>query len=169
MAVVVFLRGMNLGKRRLSNDELAAAFTRLGYADPTPYQASGNVILPSIDSLDSETLSAGLEHELGYDVPVFARSGSAVQTLAADSPFSGARGKDGGKPQIVFLHEAPSARLEDIFGPDDQFELIGTEIHWLPPAGLADTGKLHAALDAATGGTTVRTLGTLERIAKKLS
>ena len=168
MAVVVFLRGMNLGKRRLTNDELAAAFKRLGHADATPFQASGNVILPSADEVDGEGLSAALEYELGYDVPVFARPGSVVQTLAADSPFSGALGKDGGKPQIVFLHDETEAALDQIFGADDQFEVIGTEIHWLPPAGLADTGKLHAALDATVGGTTVRTLGTLERIAKKL-
>ncbi len=169
MAVVVFLRGMNLGRRRLTNDELAAAFKRLGYAEPTPYQASGNVILPHNDAVDSEELSAGLEHELGYDVPVFARSGDEVRALASESPYAGVRGDDGGKPQIVFLHEPPTASLETVFGSDDQFEVVGNEIHWLPPGGLADTGPLLNMLDAATGGTTVRTLGTLERIAKKLA
>lgn len=42
---VAFLRGMNLGGRRLTNDELRAAVTACGCDDVETYQASGNVVL----------------------------------------------------------------------------------------------------------------------------
>ena len=158
---------MNLGNRRITNDELAHAFQRLGYTNPTPYQASGNVILPDAISVDNDHLRSGLEDELGYDVPVFVRSGDHVRELVG-SPFAGQRGDAGGKPQVVFLGEETSAVLEEVFGPGDRFTLVGTEIHWLPCGGLAETGDLHKRLDLSVGPNTVRTLGTIERIAKKL-
>ncbi|MFW2383712.1 MAG: DUF1697 domain-containing protein [Acidimicrobiales bacterium] len=167
MAVVVFLRGMNLGSRRITNSDLVTTFQRLGYPNPTPYQASGNVILPDSTQIDAGELEAGLAAELGYEVPVFVRSADQVREIAA-SPFAGQRGADGGKPQIVFLRRPSSAALAGVFGLDDRHEVIGIEIHWLPPGGLAETGDLHKRLDLAVGPTTVRTLGTIERIVKKL-
>ncbi len=52
MTVVVFLRGMNLGKRRLTNEQLIAVFERSGFADASAYQASGNIMLPRVDEID---------------------------------------------------------------------------------------------------------------------
>ena len=39
-----FLRGMNLGGRRITNRDLAAAVTGLGFEDVETFRASGNVI-----------------------------------------------------------------------------------------------------------------------------
>ncbi len=167
VAAVVFLRGMNLGNRRVTNDELAAAFERLGFSDPSPYQASGNVILATATVVDPDHLSKRLEVELGYVVPVFVRSALQLRAIV-DSPFAGQTGVDGGKPQIIFIGPGNEKPLDRVFRPTDRFELIGTEIHWLPPGGLAETGDLHKRLDASVGANTVRTLGTIERIVKKL-
>jgi uncharacterized protein (DUF1697 family) len=164
---VVFLRGMNLGNRRITNPELAAAFERLGYASPTPYQTSGNVILPDTAHVDEGEIAAGLRSELGYEVPVFARSDAQLRDLV-NSPFAGRRGDEGGKPQIIFLQDPAPSGLAGVFAAVHRYELIGTEIHWLPPGGLAETGDLHKRLDLAVGPNTVRTLGTIERIVKKL-
>ena len=41
---VAFLRGMNLGSRRIKNDELRAEFEQLGFEDVATFRASGNVI-----------------------------------------------------------------------------------------------------------------------------
>ena len=167
MGFVVFLRGMNLGNRRITNSDLAAAFERLGHINPTPYQASGNVILPDAIQVDRNDISSGLADQLGYDVPVFIRSNEQLRELV-NSPIAGRRGESGGKPQIVFLDAETTADLRPVFGPDDRYEIIGTEIHWLPPGGLAETSDLLKRLDAAVGPNTVRTLGTVERIVKKL-
>ncbi len=147
MSSVVFLRGMNLGNRRITNEELTATFERLGYRNPTPYQASGNVILPHESAVDPDHLSTQLARELGYDVPVFVRSASQLGAIV-ESPFAGQAGEDGGKPQIIFLRSAAAPTIGTVFGPADRFELIGTEIHWLPPGGLAETGDLHKRLDS---------------------
>ncbi len=168
MAVVVFLRGMNLGSRRITNDDLAAAFGRLGFTDPTPYQASGNVILPDVDVVDAADLSAGLTSELGYEVPVFVRTEAELEKIAA-SPLNGESGAEGGKAQIVFLQHAPESDLNGVFRPTDRFEPIGNEIHWLPAGGMADSGDVQKGLDTVFGPTTVRTLGTVQRLMKKLA
>ena len=41
---VAFLRGMNLGGRRIKNEQLRAEFEALGYADVGTFRASGNVL-----------------------------------------------------------------------------------------------------------------------------
>ena len=42
---VAFLRGMNLGKRRIKNEELRREFEALGFEDVATFRASGNVDL----------------------------------------------------------------------------------------------------------------------------
>lgn len=167
--VVVFLRGMNLGKRRLANDALVAVFEGAGFTSVSAYQASGNVILGDDDTADEATISRLLADQLGYDVPVFVRTAAALTAIASASPISGKTGADGGKPQIVFLHDPPDTDPSDLLGPDHEVHAIGTELHWLPPGGLADLGSVLKAMDTAFGGTTVRTLGTIERLVKRLT
>jgi hypothetical protein len=41
---VAFLRGMNLGGRRISNDDLRSRFEALGCEDVATFRASGNVV-----------------------------------------------------------------------------------------------------------------------------
>ena len=41
---VAFLRGMNLGGRRIKNEELRAEFEALGFEEVATFRASGNVI-----------------------------------------------------------------------------------------------------------------------------
>ena len=69
---VAFLRGMNLGGRRITNDDLRAEFEALGFADVACFRASGNVVFSAKDGeakLTSE-IEAGLGEALGYEVPV---------------------------------------------------------------------------------------------------
>ena len=44
---VAFLRGMNLGNRRIKNHELRAEFERLGFEEVATFRASGNVVFGS--------------------------------------------------------------------------------------------------------------------------
>ena len=46
---VAFLRGMNLGRRRITNDALRAEFEALGFGGVATFLASGNVIFESPD------------------------------------------------------------------------------------------------------------------------
>jgi uncharacterized protein (DUF1697 family) len=171
-----FLRGMNLGRRRISNADLRAHVEALGFVDVATFRASGNVILtaPDDDALDAvaRRLEGGLSEALAYDVPVFARGGEQVRAIAALQPF----GEDDlaaskGKPQVMLLERAPKAaarRAALALMPDgDRFVFEADELHWLPATGLSDTELDFKALAQAIGHATVRTKGTIELIASK--
>jgi uncharacterized protein (DUF1697 family) len=172
-----FLRGMNLGRRRITNDQLRAHVEQLGFADVATFRASGNVILGAPDGEPiadvARRLEDGLAQALAYDVPVFARGERQMRELAALEPFEAdALAASKGKPQVVLLGEEPSAaarRAALALAPDgDRFAFAGTELHWLPSAGLADTELDLGRLAQALGGPiTVRTKGTIDLIAAK--
>jgi uncharacterized protein (DUF1697 family) len=171
-----FLRGMNLGRRRIANDDLRAHVEALGFADVATFRASGNVILSAPDSASiadvAERLEAGLGAALAYDVPVFARSAEQMRAMAASMPFEAdALAASKGKLQVVLLTAAPSAaarRRALALAPDgDRFAFDGTELYWLPSGGLADTQLDLKALAKVLGPATVRTKGTIELIAAK--
>lgn len=168
---VAFLRGMNLGGRRLTNDELRAAVAACGCEDVETYQASGNVILRDGRPHDelAAALENGLEAELGYPVPTFLRSAEEVRALADSVPFSDDDlAASDGKRQVILLHAPPSddalEEIASIVPSDDRLVPEGRELHWLPAAGLSDSAMDLRRLDELTGGTTTRTHGTIERL-----
>lgn len=171
---VAFLRGMNLGGRRLTNDELRAAVAACGCQDVETYQASGNVVLRDARPHDelAAALEDGLEAELAYPVPTFLRSAGEVRALADSAPFSQDElAASDGKRQVILLHTVPSDdALEELTAivPDgDRLVPAGRELHWLPAAGLSDSAMDLRRLDELTGGTTTRTHGTIERLTAK--
>ena len=159
---------MNLGNRRISNDELVSVFAAAGYEEVSAYQASGNVILGGATTADESAVSAMLATALGYDVEVFVRTSARLGAIASTSPIKGRSGSAGGKPQIVFLSTEGDVDLGAVFPEDHEVHHLGAELHWLPPTGLNELGQIHKAMDRVFGPTTVRTLGTIERIAKRL-
>ncbi len=171
-----FLRGMNLGRRRIANADLARHVAALGFEDVATFRASGNVIFgaPREEPLPqlARRLEAGLTAALGYDVPVFARDAERMLAIAAHAPFPpGELAASKGKPQVVLLDEAPSAAARRaalaLAPPGDRFAFDGAELHWLPRAGLADTELDLAALAKLLGPATVRTKGTIDLIAAR--
>ncbi|MGN6189644.1 MAG: DUF1697 domain-containing protein [Conexibacter sp.] len=176
LRVAAFLRGMNLGRRRISNADLRARVEALGFAEVATFRASGNVILtaPDDDALDAvaRRLEAGLRDALAYDVPVFARAAEHVRAIAALEPFTPEElAASKGKPQVMLLGCRPSAAARKAAlarAPDgDRFVFDRDELHWLPATGLSDTTLDFAALAKAIGHATVRTKGTIELIAAK--
>lgn len=170
----VFLRGMNLGGRRLTNDELCTAVVACGYEDVQAYQASGNLVIRADASESSlvTTLEDGLEVELGYPVPTFVRSAADLRRLAGSEPFDdNALAAGTGKRQVILLHDRPEKKVlaeVDALVPDGEVVVPDErELHWLPAAGLSDSPMDLRRLDAVTGGTTIRTHGTLQRMAAK--
>lgn len=176
LRVAAFLRGMNLGRRRISNADLRAHVEALGFVDVATFRASGNVILtaPEHDTLGAvaQRLEAGLREALAYDVPVFARSAEQVRAMAALQPFGDDElAASKGKPQVMLLERRPSAaarRAALALAPDgDRFVFDAAELHWLPMVGLSETTLDMKALAKAIGHATVRTKGTIELIAER--
>lgn len=172
---VAFLRGMNLGKRRIKNEELRAEFERLGFAGVASFRASGNLVFESPKKSEAaltKTIEAGLADGLGYEVPVFLRSGAEVAAIAAREPFDVERvAASKGKLQVSLLLEKPNAAAKGkvlaLAGEEDLLAIEGRELYWLPSGGILDSELDQKAIAAALGTSTTRTMGTIEQIAAK--
>jgi uncharacterized protein (DUF1697 family) len=172
---VAFLRGMNLGKRRIKNEELRAEFEQLGFAGVATFRASGNVIFESDEKSEAaltETIEAGLADSLGYDVPVFLRSGAEVAAIAAQEPFGADQvAASKGKLQVSLLLSKPKAAAKQevlaLASDEDLLAIEGRELYWLPSGGILDSALDQKAIAAALGISTTRTMGTIEQIAAK--
>jgi uncharacterized protein (DUF1697 family) len=172
---VAFLRGMNLGKRRIKNDELRAEFETLGFADVATFRASGNVIFGADSKSEgalTKTIEAGLGEALGYEVPVFLRSCAEVAAIAAAEPFDPKLvTASKGKLQVSLLLKKPSAaarkKVLALASDEDALALSGREFYWLPSGGLLESDLDLKAIEAALGSDTRRTMGTIEQIASK--
>ncbi len=172
---VALLRGINLGRRRLSNEELSAACRRIGLTDATPYQASGNVLFtsPEDEAALVTLLEEGLERELGYPVATFVRSADELRAVAAARPFDvEEEAASRGKPQVCFLRAAPPRdaveAVATLATEEDRLAVVGREVHWLPSGGVSETQLAWAAVERVVGEGTTRTRGTVERLARKL-
>lgn len=173
---VAFLRGMNVGNRRLKNPELKAEFERLGFEEVATFRASGNVVFEAGGRAGEEALTkkieAGLADGLGYEVPVFLRSAAEVAAIAARQPFPAkAVATSKGKLQVSLLAKKPSAKARDsvlaLASDEDKLAFEGRELYWLPSGGILESELDLKAVDKALGKDTRRTMGTIEQIAAK--
>jgi len=174
---VAFLRGMNLGKRRIKNEELRAHFEAMGLEEVATFRASGNVIFATpkreAEGKLATRVEAELDERLGYDVPVFLRSEKEIAAIAAQKPFSAARlKKSKGKRQVSLLKKKPSAAAKKkvlaLATDADLLAIEGRELYWLPSGGLLESDLDLKAIEKLLGADTRRTMGTIEQIAAKL-
>src|SRR5918911_5295895 len=115
MRYVAFLRAINIGGRRVKNDELRAAVEAIGFDHVKLFRASGNVVFDGggdAHAQVTERLERGLEEALGYEVVAFVRDADEVRAIAAAEPFApDVVAASGGKLQIDFLAEPPEASV----------------------------------------------------------
>ena len=171
-----FLRGMNLGNRRIANDELRGHVSALGFEDVATFRASGNVIFEAGEDTGADQIAERLEHglaeALGYEVPVFLRGAAEIETIAAHRPFEPSQLEASkGKLQVALLLEKPGAtarrRALSLATDEDRLALSGRELYWLPSGGISESDLDLAALGALLGPTTIRTKGTVEQLVAK--
>jgi uncharacterized protein (DUF1697 family) len=172
---VAFLRGMNLGGRRIKNEELRRHFEEMGLEEVATFRASGNVIFATPKREAGEKLAQRIEAELGerlgYEVPVFLRDVEEVAAIAAREPFDPeAVARSKGKLQVSFLGKKPSATAKKkalaLATAEDLLAIEGRELYWLPSGGISESDLDLKAIDAALGPGTIRTMGTIEQIAR---
>jgi len=136
---VAFLRGINLGKRRVKMDDLRALFVAQKFADVSTFIASGNVLFSSrsADARKLETqIEAALQAGLGYAVDTFVRTRDEVAAIAAYRAFADA---DMDHPDhtayVGFLREAlPAAQAKGLVAcatAVDALHVEGREYYWL--------------------------------------
>jgi uncharacterized protein (DUF1697 family) len=173
---VAFLRGMNLGGRRIKNEDLRRHFEEMGFEEVATFRASGNVVFAApkreAEGKLAQRVEAELGERLGYEVPVFLRSVEEVAAIAAQEPFdTEAVKKSKGKLQVSFLVKKPSAAARKkalaLATDEDLLAIEGRELYWLPSGGISESDLDLKALDSALGAGTLRTMGTIEQIAAK--
>jgi uncharacterized protein (DUF1697 family) len=174
---VAFLRGMNLGGRRIKNDELKREFEQLGLGDVSCFRASGNVIFASKEKGEEklkQRIEAGLAESLGYKVPVFLRNAVELEAVSAQEPFAPALlSASKGKLQVAFLPSAPKAKARKqalaLASDKDRLVIEGRELYWLPSGGISESELDLKTIESAVGPWTMRTKGTVDQIAAKLA
>jgi uncharacterized protein (DUF1697 family) len=90
MRYVAFLRGINLGKRRVKNTDLSTAFEAMGFEHVTVLIASGNVIFEANERDEAklaQQIEDGLERALGFTVDTILRSADEIRAMLDLDPF----------------------------------------------------------------------------------
>lgn len=93
---VAFLRGINLGKRKATKEQLADIFVGLGFLNVKTLIASGNVVFNAGEAgnTDDEAamikqIEAALRDGLGFSVDTMLRTQAAVEAMLDADPFAG--------------------------------------------------------------------------------
>ena len=141
---VAFLRGINLGKRRLEMSRLRDVFDALGFDDVDTFIASGNVLF-STRERNTRTLeariAAHLAQKLGYDVDTFVRTLEHVEAIARSTPFPEA--SESCTVTVAFMHDELDARaaalLAGIETETDAFIVKSTEYFWMCTTRTSDS------------------------------
>jgi uncharacterized protein (DUF1697 family) len=172
---VAFLRGINVGRRRVSMGTLRELFEQLELQAVETFIASGNVLFSarttSIASLESR-IASHLEAALGYPVDTFVRTAEEVIQIGADRPFAD-DGQPGNTIHVAFMHaRLPAAerrKLEALQTPFDQFRVCGREFYWLCRIRTSDSQvwKLPAAKAIELPSVTMRNLSAIRRLIAK--
>jgi uncharacterized protein (DUF1697 family) len=168
-----FLRGMNVGGHRLTNEELRAYFTAMGFGGVATFRASGNVVFAA-PAQPPRALAArieqGLAAALGYEVPTFIREAREVRAMAAMRPFADERLRAcGGKLQVALLSVPPSPSAREavlaLASESDGLAFGERELYWLPNGGILDSALDLKAIGKLLGAMTMRTKNTIEQLA----
>lgn len=172
---VAFLRAINVGRRRITNVELEKVAGGLGFSGAEAYQASGNLLITSAEpSAEVEDrLDAGMTEVLGYEVTTFVRSAAQLQHTSIVEAFDGQTSIPTGKAQIILVKTVPDAETAAAVGrlstADDRLAVEGLQIHWRPTSGISTSDLDLPEIGRLVGPMTVRTLGTVQRLADRLA
>jgi uncharacterized protein (DUF1697 family) len=136
---IAFLRGINLGNRRIKMGDLQARFEELKLADVATFIASGNVIFASQNGDGrklEQQIQRHLQASLGYAVDTFVRTRAEVAAVAAFQPFAPAVMSHpdhtihaGFLGQVLDVDTA--RKLEAIRTEVDEFRVEGRDYYWL--------------------------------------
>ena len=175
LKLAAFLRGMNLGNRRISNADLRAEFESLDFQSVATFRASGNVVFeaprePKAELI--ERIEAGLQEGLGYAVPTVLRTEAELGEVVGREPFEAAAiAASKGKLQVSLLASPPSAAARKavlaLATDDDRLAFGAAELFWLPSGNMSDSDLDLKAIDTQLGPATMRTMGTIDQLHAK--
>ncbi len=171
--LVAFLRGINLGKRRVKMADLRAHFETAGLENVATFIASGNVVFDAppggnLSGLERR-LEKHLEEGLGFFTNVIIRPLGQVDDVAR-LPLVSEAEADGFTVHVFFLGsnlaKGAEAGFQALETGDDLFRIHGREVLWLRRGRLSDSTIKTHHLEAAFGGVanSARKIDTLRRL-----
>jgi len=168
-----FLRGVNLGRnRRVSGAELGEVFEAMGFDDVATFRTSGNVVFDAGRKPGEARIERELQRALGYEVAIFLRTAAEVRAIAQQQPFApDAIEASTGTLQVALLRSKPAAgvrgRALERATDEDRLAFAERELYWLPSGGIRNSALGMKGIEQLVGQTTIRTKGTLEKLAAK--
>ena len=134
---VALLRGINLGKRRVTNARLAELFEIAGCEGVSTFQAAGNVLFDN--GPDVAVIRATLEDGLGYDVAVYVRTATEMARVASTPPFPDLDPQKPASLLVSFFDGKVPKAVEAASNDVDVLRADGRELYWLAGNGVAAT------------------------------
>ena len=116
MRYVAFLRGINVGGRKLIKmEELARIFTGAGLKNVRTYIASGNVIFESGSTNETalrKKIEKVLRQTLGYEVTVVLLTLGELESIVTRNPFKRRASGAGVVQYVVLLADEPKSKIQ---------------------------------------------------------
>jgi uncharacterized protein (DUF1697 family) len=168
---VALLRGINLGRaRQVDMPRLREVLAARGHEDVRTHLRSGNVVLTSGlgEAELAADLSAAIESEFGFPVPVVVRTGAELAAVVAGDPFA-TEATDPARYLVTFLAEPPAPAKVDALPKADRGNYLvrGRELYLWLPDGIQDTPLASWKWDALLGRSgTSRNWNTVRRLAE---
>jgi uncharacterized protein (DUF1697 family) len=169
---VGLLRGINVGRaRQVDMPRLRDLLTARGHGNVRTHLRSGNVVLdsPLTEPELADELSAAIEREFGFAVPVVVRTGEELAAVVRGDPFAGIA-TDPARYLVTFMAEAPDparvAALPPAEGGGD-YRVSGRELYLWLPDGVLKTPLNSWKWDTLLGQAgTARNWNTVSRLAE---
>ena len=172
---VALLRGINVGKaHQLGMPRLVELLTERGHDNVRTHLRSGNVVLDSglSEGALATDVTAAIEQEFGFDVPVVVRTGAQMAAVVAGDPFATVA-TDPARYLVTFLPSPPAPDRVDALPPVEgggEYLVRGRELYLWLPDGIAGTPLASWKWDRLLGVPgTARNWNTVRRLAELAS
>lgn len=122
---IAFLRGINLGKRRMKMAELRECCEGIGLTDVRTILASGNVRFDAADAEAEDLLprfEAALEGQFGFAAKVVLRTADELAAMVALDPF-GALDPEADLARHVLMSQTPIRPMPEFDGLPSHIEV----------------------------------------------
>jgi uncharacterized protein (DUF1697 family) len=134
---VALLRGINLGKRRVTNARLRELFELAGCEQVSTFQAAGNVLFE--DGPGVAVIRSTLEEGLGFEVTVYLRTAAEMARIATAPPFPDLHPQKPASLLVTFFDGKVPKAVEAASNDVDVLRADGRELYWLAGNGVANT------------------------------
>lgn len=169
--LVVLMRAVNVGGRKLPMADLRALCEELGFERPETYIQSGNLLLdsPLSPAATEETLGEAIEKRFDFDVPLILRRAADWRGYLDGNPFAGDPDIAENRLHMLLAAKPPPesavAALEAYAEDGERLRIAGDAL-WIDYASGAGRSKLTPSrIDRAWGAkATARNLRTVRKL-----